>query len=484
MHKGATLRLSTVAAVVGLIALAGAGAAFPSPPANDNFADATAISSLPFTDDGDLNGTTTEPGEPLYCTYQPQTVWYSFTASSTTALKADLSGSQGGVLMTIFQSSGGGLGSLSFMGCSFGGSLVIAASANTTYYIQVGSYIPGPVQMQLGVQEIPPPPNDDFAAAIPIGLPFSGTTDMTAATTEPGEPLAPGGLAIAASAWYAFTATGSHSLTASTNSCCSASTLAVYTGSSVDGLTEVRAVMGQMLTFIPAAGTTYYFQVGRGAVFGGSGSVQMPFQLALTPPPVAQLGFSPFDPSSFDAVQFFSFSYDPVGIGIQSWAWDFGDGSSATGVNPTHRFAADGDYTVGLTVTTVDGRHASASQLLHVKTHDVAITKFTVPNAASAGQTRQVSVGLSNGRYPETVLVQLFKSVPGGNGFQFVGALTQFVPLVPGNHTVPFDFSYTFTPDDAAVGKVTFQAVASIQGARDAQPADNTAISLPTKVNH
>jgi hypothetical protein len=43
--------------------------------------------------------------------------------------------------------------------------------------------------------------------------------------------------------------------------------------------------------------------------------------------------------------------------------------------------------------------------------------------------------------------------------------------------------SYTFTSDDAALGKVTFEAVATIVNARDALPADNTATALPTKVN-
>jgi hypothetical protein len=43
-------------------------------------------------------------------------------------------------------------------------------------------------------------------------------------------------------------------------------------------------------------------------------------------------------------------------------------------------------------------------------------------------------------------------------------------------------FSYTFTPDDAIIGKVTFRAVAVILGGRDALPADNVAIGPPTKV--
>ncbi len=485
MSNQARPRFSMVVAVVGLIVSAGPRAASASPPANDNFVDATAITSLPFTDSGDLSGTTTEPGEPISCIYQPQTVWYAFTASSAGAIKVDMSGSQGGAVFTVYQSSGGGFGGLGYRGCFFGGSMVLSTSANTTYYVQVGSYFYGSAHVQLSVEEIPPPPNDDFAGATAVGaLPFAGTADMTAATTEPGEPVTPGGLAIVGSAWYVFTATGVDSLTASTSACCASPALAVYTGSSVASLTEVKSVFGGTLTFMPTAGTTYYFQVGRNSSFG-SGSIQMPFQLAVTPPPVVQLGFSPFDPSTFETTTLYSFSYDPVGAGLQSWDWDLGDGSSATGGTVTHRYATDGDYTVVLTVTTVDGRSGFASQVVHVRTHDVAITKFSAPNAASAGQTRQVSVGLQNGRYPESVQIQLFKSVPGSyNSFQLVGTLTQFVPVVGGNRTVPFDFSYTFTPDDAAVGKVTFQAIATIVNARDAQSADNVAISPPAKVNH
>jgi hypothetical protein len=108
-----------------------------------------------------------------------------------------------------------------------------------------------------------------------------------------------------------------------------------------------------------------------------------------------------------------------------------------------------------------------------------------VPNAASAGQTRHLTVGVSNNRDVQLVQVTLFKSVPGGfDGFQLVGALTQQVGSVTsGNRTTSFDFSYTITDEDAVAGKVTFKAVAAIQGARDAQPADNTAIAPPMKVN-
>ena len=135
-----------------------------------------------------------------------------------------------------------------------------------------------------------------------------------------------------------------------------------------------------------------------------------------------------------------------------------------------------------LKVTTFDGRIGSTSGPVHVATHDVAITKLTVPTSASSGQTRQISVGLKNNHYPENVLVQLFQSVP-LSGFELIDNLTQPVPVRPSNRTTSFDFNYTFTSDDAIIGKVTFKAVAYVLDARDASPADNEATASPTKIN-
>jgi hypothetical protein len=119
--------------------------------------------------------------------------------------------------------------------------------------------------------------------------------------------------------------------------------------------------------------------------------------------------------------------------------------------------------------------------VVHVKTHDVAVVDLLVPKSARAGRTKTITAELTNTRYTETVQVQLLRSVA-GDGFEQVGELTQSVPARSKNHKTDFAINYTFTSDDATVGKVTFEVVATIQGARDALPADDALIAPPTKV--
>ena len=60
-------------------------------------------------------------------------------------------------------------------------------------------------------------------------------------------------------------------------------------------------------------------------------------------------------------------SYDPNGGGsIVSYEWDFGNGTTATGINPTGYFPIAGNYNVTLKVTDNDGYSSSVSQTVWV----------------------------------------------------------------------------------------------------------------------
>ncbi|MGB7217879.1 MAG: PKD domain-containing protein [Vicinamibacterales bacterium] len=87
-------------------------------------------------------------------------------------------------------------------------------------------------------------------------------------------------------------------------------------------------------------------------------------------------------------------SFDPDGT-VQSYAWDFGDGTSAIGVEASHAYSTAGAYTVVLTVT--DNQGSSSSRQL-----DVSI--FTPAAAPGAGTTQLVSVTPAGGQFVGPVL--------------------------------------------------------------------------------
>jgi hypothetical protein len=474
----------TLAIVVGVAALLVPGTATAAPPGNDDFANATAIdaSSLPYSDSVTIDEATTEPLEPGQCYYtNAQTVWYSITPSESGLYRLSRSASFYYSFAAAWEQSGSGLSGLTALGCAqwaFGSnSITFSAQAGTTYYIQAGASFASTGSSGISLEFIPPPANDDFADGTSIStLPYSDIVDVTGASTEHGEPAnACGGYQQTGSIWYRFTPTETLSVSATANY---PNIVAAYAGPSLADLTSLGCRnFGGMLTFRAEAGTTYYLQL---AGLYGSTSVQL--QLVKTPPPNAAIGHYPSDASSFDTIQFLDQSNDPGQVGFSSSSWEFGDGGTATnpGCCPTHRYLADGDYTVRLTVTTGDGRTASTTRVVQVRTHDVAVAKMTAPQSANAGQSRSIVVGLSNRRYAETVRIDLYRSTPGG--FVQFASSTQFVPVRTGNKTSDFAFNYVFTPEDAALGKVTFKAIATIVSARDALTTDNEAISLPTKV--
>jgi hypothetical protein len=454
----------------------GAPAAFASAPTNDNFADATIVGAFPFSDSVDITQATSEPGESTGCAGSGRTVWYTFTAAASGVVTVNPAASTFfDAMVNVYSSSGApSLGSLTLIACNSSNSAAsFAAEAGATYYVQASDYYTGGGVLNISFSFAPPPPNDDFANAAVIGsLPYSDTTDNSAATSEAGEPSCGYGLSNG-SVWYAYTPATSGAVTASITASFFA-TVGVYEGSSLGSLTQIACTLGPpTLGLQLVAGTTYYFQV---AGVGGTGPIT--FQVATPGPPVADFGWSPTNPSTFDLVSFYDNSSDPGYIGFGHAHWSFGDGASAEGNPVTHRYQTDGDYSVTITATTLDGRTAATTHVVSVRTHDLAIAKFTVPVSGRAGQSRAITIGVSNHRYPESGVVSLWKGAFPND--QIIGQLEGVnVPVLAGGRTTSFTFTYTFTPEDAAAGKVTFRAVVGIwvAGIPDAYPADNSAIA-------
>ena len=159
-------------------------------PANDNFANAEVIASLPFNNSVDVTNATKEPGEPSNCGNGPngQSLWYSFTPATNMVISADTAVVVSSLLISRFsnQQDPASKGLAVVRNGCFGQSLTFNAQAGTTYYIQAEWGSSGAGNLQLNLQAIPAPANDNFADAELIGaLPFSATVDNTGATLEP-----------------------------------------------------------------------------------------------------------------------------------------------------------------------------------------------------------------------------------------------------------------------------------------------------------
>ncbi|NVJ68076.1 MAG: pre-peptidase C-terminal domain-containing protein, partial [Gammaproteobacteria bacterium] len=130
---------------------------------------------------------------------------------------------------------------------------------------------------------------------------------------------------------------------------------------------------------------TYYVMVRGYSSFSGVDLVGSYTDGAPNEAPTASFTFNCTDLNcTFDA----SGSSDSDGS-IVSYSWNFGDGNSASGANPSHSFAADGTYSVSLTVTDNGGATGSDSQ-------DVTVTD------SGAGVTIDLSVTADSKRRWDT----------------------------------------------------------------------------------
>jgi len=383
------MKRSLVIALVGAVAVV--VLAFPSsvlgaPPPNNDFANAVVVPSLPFSATVVISDATTEPGEPL-AWGQSRTIWYAFTPTSDVVVRANLDGSNYvSAFLSAYRADSSGFGGLTQVATGrYGPAFTFSLQADKTYYFQGGDGYQWGWVSTLGVnlQVVDPPLNDDFADATGFtSVPFSGVVDLTAATTETGEPRACGGT-FSQSAWYAFTPA-----TSGTYGGFAITGINVYTGTRLGDLTSVACSDWPGLYFHADAGTTYYLQF-----FGGG------MRIDTVPPPITDWGYSPGDPTRFDDVSFqHGFGYwDPT---ITEYAWAFGDGATATGNPASHRFTADGDYNVTLTVSARGGRTASATHVIHVRTPDttppeISAADLTANATSPAGATVEYTDELS-----------------------------------------------------------------------------------------
>lgn len=129
--------------------------------------------------------------------------------------------------------------------------------------------------------------------------------------------------------------------------------------------------------------------------------------------PVADFSWSPTTPSVGDQVTFdASDSFDPDGT-IESWNWNFGDGTNGTGEIVNHVYSTQGNFTVTLTVIDNDDvNHTMTDDItvLAAPVHDVAVTNVIVsPTEVKTGNPVSIDVVVTNqGDLSETFEVTVY----------------------------------------------------------------------------
>jgi PKD repeat protein len=92
-------------------------------------------------------------------------------------------------------------------------------------------------------------------------------------------------------------------------------------------------------------------------------------------PPVPDFDALPRVASQSVDIQFFDESDDSTSQPIMGWFWEFGDGTVSVAQNPTHSYAAAGDYTVSLTLTFNHAASGVSMSIIETKIGFVRITQ-------------------------------------------------------------------------------------------------------------
>jgi hypothetical protein len=265
--------------------------ALAAPPGNDDFGNATTISSLPFSDALDTTQATTASDDPS-CSGNAHSVWYSFRPSTRVSVIADTFGSDYDTTLSAYS---GSRGSLTQVACnddsgSLQSRISFTAAGGVTYRLMVASFDDGVGgQLTFSIRRAPPPPsNDAFGNATIIrALPFSDAIDTSSATGASSDPLCDGH---AHSVWYVFRPSATVDVVSDTLGSDYDTTLSAYRGT-LGSLTQVACNddsggLQSRIIFTARAGVRYHLMVASSFDSDGGG---LHLSVRALPPPL-QLG--------------------------------------------------------------------------------------------------------------------------------------------------------------------------------------------------
>jgi len=253
-------------------------------PNNDDFNDAELITGASGRATGSNIRSTGQSNEPNHAgTSSPlASVWYAWTAPSNGIMEMNTFGSDFDTTLAAYR--GSRLSSLTVVASNDDSSGVqsavsYAVSVGLTYWIAIDGYMGAEGQLILDYTFTPDStavPNDNFANRIFLGTNDTTTTgENIGASGETGETSHAGGSIPLASVWWSWRAPSNGQVTISTDGSDFDTTMGVYIGSSVGGLSVVASNddfsgLQSQVTFAVTAGTTYSIAVdGYGSGEGG-----------------------------------------------------------------------------------------------------------------------------------------------------------------------------------------------------------------------
>jgi len=166
-----------------------------------------------------------------------------------------------------------------------------------------------------------------------------------------------------------------------------------------------------------------------------------------TPYPRALFTYSPEFPLVNETVTFDAGdSYDPDGT-IVSYAWDFGDDTTDTGVIVNHNYTAAGTYAVNLTVTDDDALTSSTSVLITVLEKPLASFTWS-PEEPEVGETVTFDASVSSDRDGDIMIYEWNF----GDGIEVSGS----DPITTKTYTIgTYNVTLTVTDDDSLTDVIT-----------------------------
>jgi PKD repeat protein len=197
----------------------------------------------------------------------------------------------------------------------------------------------------------------------------------------------------------------------------------------------------------PGASIKYFIEAFDNAENSAKTSVFYYTVIVPNSPPVADFSASPSTVYTGEVIAFnASSSYDPDGS-IVAYSWDFGDGSSASGVTASHSYVNNGEYLVTLTVTDNDGAKGTKSGSVSVKNRP-PVAEFTT-SATVLNKQETVTFDASPSYDPDGTIVSYSWNF--GDEITAMGVNVTHSYLDSGSYTV----TLIVTDDDGATDSIS-----------------------------